>query len=365
MAPIGDTKRLNQKLQTAMRDGRVTQGEAKALVKTAKKDGVTDEERAALRRKLTRQNDFFEPAAQKTLSKVARVEPRNAGPNSPGQVRAEVNRARFDGKITEQEATRLEKNIQKGGTTEAERQMLRTQLDRFESKFAKPAKEKLELLLRETEPLAPPNQVLHSGGVEIRANGVRQSAIDETVRLTREMTASRPDIAERMRAANHLVVIIPQGSKLTDVPEFQSLRGQQTFDGRNWEDVRGVANVTLPDGRSATAIPEENLSELRKDGYGGNFSVGIHEFAHAIHQHGVSSEERQAIRNAYDAQLARGGQFTDAYARSNDFEYFAQMTNAYFGRNDGLGSNGAAWIQTNDPQSFALLQQIYGPPRQL
>ncbi|MFP2925285.1 hypothetical protein ACLESO_08715 [Pyxidicoccus sp. 3LG] len=364
MAPVGGTKRLNQKLQTTMRDGRVTQGEAKTLVKTAKKDGITAEERDLLRRKLARQNDLFEPAAQKVLSKVARFEPKNAGPNAPGQVRAEVSRARFDGKITEQEATRLEKNIKKGGTTAAERQVLRQQLDKFESKFTKPAKEKLELFFRETEPLAA-NQVHHSGGVEIRANGVRQSAIDETLRLTREMTASRPDIAERMRASNHMVVIIPTGAKLTDVAEFQSLRGQQTFDGRNWDDVRGVANVTLPDGRSATAIPEENLSELGTDAYGGNFSVGIHEFAHAIHQHGVSPEERQAIRAAFDAQTARGGPFTDAYASSNDFEYFAQLTNAYFGRNEGQGNNGAQWVQTHDPQAFALLQQIYGPPRQL
>jgi hypothetical protein len=242
--------------------------------------------------------------------------------------------------------------------------MLRQQLDRVGSRFEQPAKERLELLFRETEPLAP-NQVHQSGGVEVRANGVRQSAIDETLRLTREMTAARPDIAERLRASGHMVVVIPQGSKLTDVPEFQSLRGQQTFDGRNWEDVRGVANVTLPDGRSATAIPEENLSELRNDGYGGNFSVGIHEFAHSIHHHGVTAEERQAIRDAYEAQKARGGAFTDSYAASNDSEYFAQLTSAYFGRNEGLGQNGALWVQANDPQAFALLQQIYGPARQL
>ncbi len=364
MAPIRDATRLNRQLQRVMRDGRVTQGEAKGLVKTAKEDGVTAKEREMLRHRLARQNDLFEPAAQKVLSKVARFEPRNSGPNSPGQVRAEVTRARFDGHITEQEATRLERNIQKGGTTEAERQMLRRQLDRFASKFEEPARERLELFFRGTEPLAP-NQVLQSGGVEIRANGVRQSAINETLRLTRELTAARPDIAERLRASGHVVVLLPEGSKLTDLPEFQSLRGQQTFDGRNWEDVRGVANVTMPDGRSATAIPEENLSELRGDGHGGNFSVGIHEFAHAIHHHGVTPEERQAIHDAYEAQKARGGAFTDSYAGSNESEYFAQLTTAYFGRNDGQGHNGALWVQANDPRGFALLQQIYGPPRQL
>ncbi|RKH68770.1 hypothetical protein [Corallococcus llansteffanensis] len=364
MTSIGGTKRLNQKLQTVMKDGRVTNGEAKALVKTARKEGVTADERNLLKRKLTHQNDLFEPAAQKTLSKVAHFKPRNTESNSPAQVRAEVHRARFDGKVTLAEAERLTGRVQKNGTTEAERQMLQRQLGRYESAFTKSAKEHVSLLLRDKEPLAP-NQTFQSGGMEVRANGVRQSAINEASRVTRELTAARPDIADRLRAAGHVVVIIPQGTKLTDLPEFQSLRGQTTFDGRPWDDVRGASGVSLPDGRLATAIPEENLSELSSDLYPGNHSVGIHELAHAIHSQGVTDAERQAIREAFDAQVARGGAFTDTYARSNDHEYFAQLSAAYFGRNKGQGANGAQWVQANDPQAYALLQQIYGPPRQL
>ncbi|MHA7628562.1 hypothetical protein [Corallococcus sp. M7] len=364
MTAIGGTKPLKQKLQTVMKDGRVTNAEAKGLVKTAKKDGVTADERQLLHRKLAHQNDFFEPAAQKTLSKVAHFKPRNTEPNSPAQVRAELHRARFDGKVTLTEAERLASRVQKNGTTQAERQVLQRQLGRYESDFTKAAKERVSLLLRDTEPLAP-NQTVQSGGFEIRANGVRQSAINEASRVARELTAARPDIAERMRAAGHVVVIIPQGSKLTDLPEFQSLRGQKTFDGRPWEDVRGVSGVSLPDGRVATAISEENLSELSSDPYAGNHSVGIHELAHAIHSQGVTPEERQAIEDAYEAQRARGGAFTDDYASSNSHEYFAQLTAAYFGRNKGAGANGAKWVQANDPQAYALLQQIYGSPRQL
>ncbi|NOK31872.1 hypothetical protein [Corallococcus exercitus] len=336
MASIGNTPRLASQPPAVTQGGRSSQAQANGA----------------------KQENAFLGSIQKMLSKAASLDPRTRVPNSPELIRSEVGKARLDGKVTVQEAKQLQGVVAKNSTTPTERKVLKEQLDRYSSSFEPAAKKNLERFLRDTEP-ADRSGVSYSGGVRISARGVRQSAIDEANRLTREMTKARPDIAQRLKASGHVLVIVPEKLKLTDMPGFQSLRGQTSIDGRPYDGMRGVSTM------SHTAVAEENLSELSTDKYGGDFSTGVHEFAHAIHHCGVGAQERQAIQKAYEAQKARGGLFTDAHARKNVDEYFGQLTNAYFGRNQPQSQSGAQWVQKNDPQAYALLRQIYGPPRQL
>ena len=65
-----------------------------------------------------------------------------------------------------------------------------------------------------------------------------------TVAIVARMTiGNRPDIQQRMAAAKVALVIIPRDKAMTDLPEFASLAGTRTFDGRPWESMRGAGGV--------------------------------------------------------------------------------------------------------------------------
>lgn len=196
-------------------------------------------------------------------------------------------------------------------------------------------------------------------GVEVTAYAPSNIAEAEAARVVSLMTA-RPDIQKKLKSAKVELVIIPQHTRMTDLEEFASLKGRKTFDGREWDDVRGVGGTRTSDGRTAVGIPEENLADLPADSYPGNYSVAVHELAHVIHEH-VTKAEKKEIDQAYEARLAAGGPWTEAYGSSNVHEYFAQASNAFFGRNDGMGKNGKEWLKVNDPVLLAVLTRIYEP----
>ena len=195
-------------------------------------------------------------------------------------------------------------------------------------------------------------------GVEVTAYTPSDLAEAEAARVVSLMTA-RPDIQKKLKQARVELVIIPKNVRMTDLEEFGSLKGLKTFDGREWDDVRGIGGTHTPDGRTAVGIPEENLANLPGDTYPGNYSVAMHELAHCIHGL-LNLPERTSIDQAYEARKAAGGPWTEQYGSSNVHEYFAQATNAFFGRNQGMGHNGKAWLEKNDPQILAVLTKIYG-----
>ena len=196
-------------------------------------------------------------------------------------------------------------------------------------------------------------------GVEVTAYAPSNVAEAEAARVVSLMTA-RPDIQRKLKLAKVELVIIPQKTKMTDLPEFASLKGRRTFDGRDWNDVRGVGGTETSDGRIAVGIPEENLANLASDTYPANYSVATHELAHVIHEH-VTKAEKLEIDAAYEARKAAGGPWTEEYGSSNVHEYFAQATTAFFGRNGGMGLDGKPWLKKNDPAIFELLTKIYEP----
>ena len=198
-------------------------------------------------------------------------------------------------------------------------------------------------------------------GVELTAYAASDAAETEAAAVVTAMT-HRPDIQKKLKLAKIELVIIPQSQKMTDLPQFASLHGQSTFDGRAWDSVRGVGGTHTPAGRIAVGIPEENLANLPGDSYPGNYSVATHELAHVIHEYGLTKAEKKEVEACYAARKAEGGPWTEAYGSSNSHEYFAQATTAFFGRNSGMGHNGHPWLLQNDPRLFTLLVGIYGPP---
>jgi hypothetical protein len=96
----------------------------------------------------------------------------------------------------------------------------------------------------------------------------------------------------------------------------------------------------------------------------------LHELAHAYHHQvlgfnhaGIRACFREAMRNRlYDSVLHIDGDRRRHYACTNPREYFAEMTEAYFGTNDFYPFVRAELKQV-DPRMFELLSKLWGVPK--
>lgn len=105
--------------------------------------------------------------------------------------------------------------------------------------------------------------------------------------------------------------------RTTDAPGRQSLRGKRTFDGRVWDDVRGIGGM-----QAATGI--EALDEAAQFG----FDTLVHELAHQVHFFAFSPLQRARIKALYQRAIAEN-RCLDYYAATNEAEYFGQGVEAF------------------------------------
>jgi len=94
----------------------------------------------------------------------------------------------------------------------------------------------------------------------------------------------------------------------------------------------------------------------------------LHELAHAYHDQ-VLGFEHAGIRAAWE-RCVKGGRYRSVlhisgrqrphYALTNAREFFAEMTETYFGRNDFFPFNSAE-LKREEPELFALLAKLWGP----
>jgi len=95
--------------------------------------------------------------------------------------------------------------------------------------------------------------------------------------------------------------------------------------------------------------------------------VVLHELAHAYHDQFLDFENSEikdvfaAAREAkiYESVLNHQGHRVKHYGLNNAKEYFAEMTEAYFGVNDFFPFVRAE-LKSHDPRMFQLLQKIWG-----
>jgi hypothetical protein len=95
----------------------------------------------------------------------------------------------------------------------------------------------------------------------------------------------------------------------------------------------------------------------------------MHEMAHA-YQFLVLGEDHPAAQKAYRKAMDAGlyesvahvhGGKRKAYAATNYKEYFAELTEAYFGKNDFFPFNRAD-LKKYDPTGYQLMQEVWGQP---
>ncbi len=96
----------------------------------------------------------------------------------------------------------------------------------------------------------------------------------------------------------------------------------------------------------------------------------MHEMAHAYQLY-IFGEDHPAAQRAYQNAMDRGlyrsvahvhGGTRKAYAATNYKEYFADLTEAYFGKNDFFPFTRAD-LKQYDPTGYRLMQDAWGQPR--
>jgi hypothetical protein len=93
----------------------------------------------------------------------------------------------------------------------------------------------------------------------------------------------------------------------------------------------------------------------------------LHELAHAYHHQVLGFEhagvlacfKRAVASKSYEAVLHIGGRKRRAYALTNAKEYFAELSEAYFGTNDFYPFVRAE-LKQHDPKMFELLGKLWG-----
>ena len=95
----------------------------------------------------------------------------------------------------------------------------------------------------------------------------------------------------------------------------------------------------------------------------------IHELAHAYHHRvlgpnhaGIAKAYRLAVEGRKYESVAYGkAARRKAYALTDSYEYFAEMTEAYFGRND-FEPFDRAGLEAFDPTAYRLMREVWGEP---
>jgi Mlc titration factor MtfA (ptsG expression regulator) len=94
----------------------------------------------------------------------------------------------------------------------------------------------------------------------------------------------------------------------------------------------------------------------------------LHELAHAFHDQTIGFDDPRVVaawekfckNETYKSVMTTLGHTRDHYGLTNPQEFFAEMTESYFGTNDFYPFV-AGELQQAEPEVFALLSEIWGP----
>jgi len=155
--------------------------------------------------------------------------------------------------------------------------------------------------------------------------------------------------------------IIGKDQQTSDLPELSDQKGVNYVDHGVVTDIdkrtRGVGGLYASCG-------EENLLQLPGDRYFGGSDICIHEFAHTIMNYGFDASFRQKIKSQYERALANG-LWKNAYASTNEQEYWAELSMWYFGKHGEFLSGthipeaGPKALSQYDNGGYKLLDSIY------
>ena len=198
-----------------------------------------------------------------------------------------------------------------------------------------------------------------SGFPVLASANVLPESLVEARHLILQMIGHRPDVLAAMAKNKTRFTVMAFNEWTTMVPEHSDLRPPEYWDRR----ARGLGATRS---RPSVSCGEENLLAMEGDPYSTE-NILIHEFAHAIHEMGLSSIDptfdkrlQQTYRSAMEAGLWEG-----AYASTNRMEYWAEVVQSWFNtnrENDNQHNHVdlRSELKQYDPAAAALCEEIFG-----
>jgi tetratricopeptide (TPR) repeat protein len=212
-------------------------------------------------------------------------------------------------------------------------------------------------------------------GIPVRsANVVNAAALPTACAHIREMLSHIPNVKANLIARGAELHIMGEDQNVSDLPEFRNERGERVFARRD-DPANSPEKVDIDAHAGATGglyanCPEKNLLHLPQDGYGVHSEVCVHEFAHDIMNAGFDSAMRSQIARTYQASMKKG-LWKGAYAATNANEWWAEISEWYFGAQGGVSqmtppvpAPGPDALHSYDPEAFALVERFYGGSKQ-
>ena len=203
-------------------------------------------------------------------------------------------------------------------------------------------------------------------GISVKASRtVDPKALEAGADTVRVMLAHRSDLARRMAEAGAALAIVPKDRYITEIPELGYLKGRLDLNGNPYDSftVRGAGGIPQ---QPTTVTSEENLLGLVEDRT--RFwaeDITVHEWVHAIENLGFDDETRTKWWDLFDRARAVGlwpGTF--AMAVDGGREFFAELSQSFFGANNEIG--GPEALESEDQTGIraeisGALEDIYGP----
>jgi tetratricopeptide (TPR) repeat protein len=144
--------------------------------------------------------------------------------------------------------------------------------------------------------------------------------------------------------------ITPFHFRQSEAPNMAGIKGERTFDGRLWDDVKGLGGHNALSGEDW----ERDVRNLR-------FNVVAHEFTHQVH--GLFPKELRDEVKALFEKAKAGRKTLDFYADFNEFEYLAVGVEAYVSE-EKLADQKVAYGHTRkelldkDPDLYRLIERF-------
>lgn len=188
---------------------------------------------------------------------------------------------------------------------------------------------------------------------------VSDYALFEAAYIVDRMLADRPKILEALTAARVRLAVMAFDERTIDIPEHSDLTPATYWNRR----ARGLGATRQ---RPAVSCAEENLLGFPGDPYSTE-NILVHEFAHAIHEMGMSRLDRtfdDRLRLAFEAAKAEG-LWQGTYAMTNRSEYFAEGVQSWFDTNRPPDDqhneiDTREELQKYDPRLSALILEVFG-----
>lgn len=201
---------------------------------------------------------------------------------------------------------------------------------------------------------------LDVGGLPIVGSAnVSDHALREAAWIIRRMLSGRDDILQALAANRVRVAVMAWNEFTTDIPEHSRLTPKTYWDRR----ARGLG--ATPNAQ-AVSCGEENLLCMPGDPYHSE-NILIHEFAHTIHEMGLSRLNPtfdSRLKTAYE-DAKQKGLWARTYAITNRQEYWAEGVQCWFDNNRENDSshgpiNTRAELEQYDPVLAKLCEEILG-----